>query len=1034
LEDLISTGLGTPFDLRTWVAGFAIDTVNQKMYMGDLNGIRVANIDGSNLHYILFVGGLYALYSKDMEAVPEIGSLIYTDGVNNPGIHRMDLGTGADHRRLVNTDRDNAAWVALDVTNNRFFYSANDNPVFGPPQIPIIGRADLDGSNAQTLVSGIRAYDIEFDVNQDKLYWATGDKIQRAHSDGSGVEDVLNIDFPGELFDVALELYLPNQASGLLDGSFDGSHTYADNGTYMIEVTVTDPEGAATTRSFEVQVSNVAPTAELSGAASVAEGSAYQVTIGPVTDPGADTVGEWRIDWGDSSPLEVYAGPPDVLSHVYADGPASRTISLTLQDEDGTHSNVATQAVQVQNVAPVVDAGPDLAAIIGEAVVATGSFTDPGADVWTGMVDYGTGGGFVPLALNPDKTFELSLQYATPGVRTVQVQVRDDDGGIGTDTIQVTVAPSFLVTSLAPNDTGFTVQLSRPANTSRINLYDGPDAAAEPADVTLIGDVVGPVAGSLVWDAANNRATFIKTGAPLIPDRYAVTLFSRADGWTDTAGRLLDGNGDGAGGDHYMTSFVVSPRSERLLAIPDIARGPSQAANVPNTGTGIPLTLSDGAGVLAVDVDVIYDPELLSISGVTRGAGAPANWSVTTNLVEPGRARITSFGVSPLPAGAVQALRLIADVPATAPIGAAHILRLENVRINGGLIAARGDDALAKVAFLADVDASRAYTAFDAAFVSRVVVGLDTGFDAYPLTDPVIIGNSSGTGSLSGLDAAYVAQKAVFLPRPEIPDLPAMLPAPSPDAIDPVIGAPLAIVAQAGQAARVPITIDNLADILGATVSVNYGTMLLDLDNERVELGSELVELEWTLVQNVDDETGVAHLVAYGVRPGAPGPATLFGLNYQVPPAATGTTPLDLSGPANDGGFMFTYVDGSLTVGLTGDLNGDGRVGLRDLVTLRQHFGTTAGAQPADGDLDSDGDVDRADLMRLVENLGRTSASQPLAAVVGQISNPSYTGSTLRSGRRLTTTARRVVAVDAIVQDTNWTAETLSARRRRAAG
>ena len=72
------------------------------------------------------------------------------------------------------------------------------------------------------------------------------------------------------------------------------------------------------------------------------------------------------------------------------------------------------------------------------------------------------------------------------------------------------------------------------------------------------------------------------------------------------------------------------------------------------------------------------------------------------------------------------------------------------------------------------------------------------------------------------------------------------------------------------------------------------------------------------------------------------------------------------------------------SVGVEGDLNGDGRVGLPDLVIMQQHFGTTSGASPADGDLDGDGDVDRADLSRLVANYGRTTATPPQAVVAAQ--------------------------------------------------
>ena len=64
----------------------------------------------------------------------------------------------------------------------------------------------------------------------------------------------------------------------------------------------------------------------------------------------------------------------------------------------------------------------------------------------------------------------------------------------------------------------------------------------------------------------------------------------------------------------------------------------------------------------------------------------------------------------------------------------------------------------------------------DASYIARVSVGLDTGFDAFDLTDPVVIGDVTGNGTLSGMDASYVARKSVYLPQPKIPDLPGTLP------------------------------------------------------------------------------------------------------------------------------------------------------------------------------------------------------------------------------------------------------------------
>src|SRR5690606_21250104 len=50
------------------------------------------------------------------------------------------------------------------------------------------------------------------------------------------------------------------QPNSLKLGSFDGSHTYADNGEYHVVVRLTDPTGQTTVRSFFATVANDTPT------------------------------------------------------------------------------------------------------------------------------------------------------------------------------------------------------------------------------------------------------------------------------------------------------------------------------------------------------------------------------------------------------------------------------------------------------------------------------------------------------------------------------------------------------------------------------------------------------------------------------------------------------------------------------------------------------------------------------------------------------------------------------------------------------
>src|SRR6185503_6337972 len=117
------------------------------------------------------------------------------------------------------------------------------------------------------------------------------------------------------------------------------------------------------------------------------------------------------------------------------------------------------------------------------------------------------------------------------------------------------------------------------------------------------------VACSLVWDAGLNVARVVKSGGVLSPGTYTLTLASRADGWVDARGGLLDGNGDGPAGDDYVTTFVVADStSAPVLRVPDFARGPGQAVNVPATAAGLPILLSNAAGMTSGSFDLIFDP------------------------------------------------------------------------------------------------------------------------------------------------------------------------------------------------------------------------------------------------------------------------------------------------------------------------------------------------------------------------------------------------------------------------------------------
>jgi hypothetical protein len=115
---------------------------------------------------------------------------------------------------------------------------------------------------------------------------------------------------------------------------------------------------------------------------------------------------------------------------------------------------------------------------------------------------------------------------------------------------------------------------------------------------------------------------------------------------------------------------------------------------------------------------------------------------------------------------------------------------------------------------------------------------------------------------------------------------------------------------------------------------------------------------------------------------------------------------------------------------LPGDINGDGRVSLVDLLILQRNFGRTSGVTRSQGDLTADGRVDRSDLAALAHELGRRTVAGSPAAVVGP--EPAIVAG--RSRPATASLAGRRAAVDVVVtgEDVFGSQDELRASRVRA--
>ena len=483
------------------------------------------------------------------------------------------------------------------------------------------------------------------------------------------------------------------------------------------------------------------------------------------------------------------------------------------------------------------------------------------------------------------------------GTQQATTTITDDDG-----------PASFAVSTFEATSTGFNAVLNAAIDVDDLNLYDT-SAGLGAADVVLAGATTGPVAGTLVIAADNQTISFIATGGVLAADTYTATLRSAADGFEDTTARLLDGNGDGTAGDDYTSEFTVATPVPNAvtLSLPDIVRGPGQPVNVPaDATTGLPLSISEGAGVRNVTVSLDYDPAFLEITAAAVGANMPAGSAVTLDTSTAGTALLTFTSPVDLPAGANTLVDLTAAVPtadANSIYRSKQVLNLHSASVTDGSAAnipVIDDDALHAIEYFADVSGNGRVNAADASQVAQFAALLVDGFAASQNADPIVVGDVSGNGRVNAADASQVAQVAALLPVANIPAVPAgVVSTPITGGPDPKLSLPKDVTAAPGETFTVALELDSIENLqapnrIGSgSVVVTYDPNVLAATN--VTAGSFITSNGWSIVPNIAT-LGRIIVVAFGTNPvGGQFVDTFLNLQFTVNAAApAGPTALNI--------------------------------------------------------------------------------------------------------------------------------------------
>ncbi|TBR23271.1 T9SS type A sorting domain-containing protein, partial [bacterium] len=296
---------------------------------------------------------------------------------------------------------------------------------------------------------------------------------------------------------------VPGSEGTATSGTVQARHAYGDNGTFTAVVTVADDDGAVSSATFKVTVTNAAPALAALLDVTTTEGAFVQLPPAAFTDAGYLDVQTASIDWGDGTTEPAtdivllrsagQEGAPTAgtvqARHAYADN-GVYTAVITVRDDDGGTAAVPMR-VTVANVAPAVAALPDAVAgaggvlhvggqipirtfsayaypgagtltgyAMGPNVVQTFApavFMDPGFDSPAGgtredfIASVAWGDGQTSTGIAVDETsgsegaptvgraFGAVHQYAANGVYSVTVTLADDDAGAGQRAFSVTV-------------------------------------------------------------------------------------------------------------------------------------------------------------------------------------------------------------------------------------------------------------------------------------------------------------------------------------------------------------------------------------------------------------------------------------------------------------------------------------------------------------------------------------------------------------------------------------------------------------------
>lgn len=218
-------------------------------------------------------------------------------------------------------------------------------------------------------------------------------------------------------------------------------------------------------------------------------------------DPNPDTISSWTITWGDGD-VQTVQGDPSSVTHTFAGGPNTDTVSATATDQNGTYSsNTLPVTVLPAPLGPTISGNPT----VNEDAIYTLNLATTNPDQlpinsWT--INWGDGSPAQTVSGNPSSVTHV---FADAGPYTINASVTDSQGSYAASPLNVSVQV------VAP-----TVTISGPSTVNEEATYTlGLSATGEPSNHPITTWTINWGDGSQPQTIAGNprTATYVYTDA-----------------------------------------------------------------------------------------------------------------------------------------------------------------------------------------------------------------------------------------------------------------------------------------------------------------------------------------------------------------------------------------------------------------------------------------------------------------------------------------------------------------------------------------